>query len=176
MEGYIAQLILFAGNFAPRNWAFCHGQLISISQNQALFSIIGTIYGGDGVSTFALPDLRGRVPLGSGAGQGLSNTITGGRGGLETTTLLPANMPNIPVKVSSGNASQSVASPSVSIATTGVLDGRDFTSSLGFNTLTPDVELNSGTAGGSSTPVNNMQPYLGVNYIICLIGIYPSRS
>ncbi len=177
MEGYTGELKLFAGNFAPRNWAFCSGQLLPIASNNALFSILGTTYGGDGRITFALPDLRGRVPVSPGTGQGLSNVSQGQRLGSLTNTLATANLPNVPVRVSSANASQTAATAGASIATPGTGVGRAFTATEGFNTATPDVTLNAATAGGGNpTAINNMQPSLGVYYIVCLIGIYPSRS
>ena len=100
---------MFGGNFAPRGWALCDGALLSISQNQALFSILGTTYGGDGRTTFQLPDLRGRVAMHAGSGPGLTPRQLGQKAGTETNTLSNANLPNIPVKVSSGNATQAAA-------------------------------------------------------------------
>lgn len=93
MEGYIAQIILFAGTFAPRGWAFCQGQILSISQNTALFSLLGTTYGGNGQTTFALPDLRGRAPIGTGQGPGLSSISLGQMAGTENVTLLITQLP-----------------------------------------------------------------------------------
>lgn len=176
MEGYLGQLILFAGNFAPRNWAICQGQLLSIANYTALYSILGTTYGGDGRTTFALPDLKGRVPVGAGTGSGLGAIALGQRGGAMQNTLNSGNLPSVPVKVSSANASQNVADAGASIATPGTTSGRTFTPIEGFNKATPDIVLNPATAGGNSTPVNNMQPFTGLNYIICLNGLYPSRS
>ncbi|MBC3758354.1 phage tail protein [Hyunsoonleella sp. SJ7] len=177
MEPFIGQIIMFGGNFAPRGWALCDGQLLAISSNQALFSILGTTYGGDGRTTFALPDLRGRVAVHDGAGPGLSPKTLGQKGGSETNTLNNSNLPAIPLKVSSADATQSAATNGASIATPGKLDGRSFDPSNGFNTATPDITLNSASVqGGSSVPVNNMQPYQVVNYIIALQGVFPSRS
>ena len=176
MEPFIGEIIMFGGNFAPRGWALCDGALLSISQNQALFSILGTTYGGDGRTTFQLPDLRGRVAMHAGSGPGLTPRQLGQKAGTETNTLSNANLPNIPVKVSSGNATQAAATNGASIATPGTTSGRTFTGTDGFNTATPDVTLNAGTAGGNSTAVNNMQPFQCVNYIIALQGTYPSRN
>ncbi len=176
MDGYIGQLILFAGNFAPRNWAFCRGQLLAIAQNQALFSILGTTYGGDGRTTFALPDLQSRTALGTGNGAGLKNVALGEKAGVLQSTVQLANLPNIPVKVSSGNATQNAVTNGASIATPGTTAGRVFTATQGFNAATPDTALNPGTAGGNSIPMNTVSPYVGMNYIICLNGLYPSRS
>jgi len=176
MEPFIAEIIMFGGNFAPRGWAFCDGQLLSISQNTALFSLLGTTYGGDGRTTFGLPDLRGRVAMHPGNGPGLSNYRLGQKGGSETNTLNSNQLPNIPVKVSSGNATQTAATAGASIATPGTTSGRTFTATEGFNTASPDITLNNATAGGNSTPVNNIQPYECVNYIIALQGTFPSRN
>ena len=176
MNPFLGEIIMFGGNFAPRGWALCDGQLLPIAQYNALFSILGTTYGGDGRTTFALPDLRGRVPIHPGNGPGLSNKVRGQKGGSETNTLQLANLPNIPVHVSSANASQTAATAGASIATPGTTSGRTFTATEGFNTSSPNVALNNATAGGSSAAVNNMQPFGVVNYIIALQGVYPSRS
>jgi len=184
MEGTISEIRMFAGNFAPRNWAFCEGQLVQISTNTALFSLIGTIYGGDGRVTFALPDLRGRVPIGPGQGPGLSTHVLGERGGEETNTLTINQMPSHNhqglAKVSSGNATQTAATNGASIATPGTGSGRSFNATEGFNTASPDITLNAETVStasvGGSEKVNNLQPYLSTYYIICLTGIFPSRE
>ncbi|MEW4924615.1 tail fiber protein [Algibacter sp. 2305UL17-15] len=184
MEGTIGEVRIFAGNFAPRSWAFCDGQLIAVSQNTALFSILGTTYGGDGRTTFALPDLRGRAPIGPGTGPGLPTYRLGERGGISTnilnTTQIPSHTHTGVANVSSGNATQNSATSGASIATPGTGGGRNFTPTAGFNTSTPDVPLNAnsvvvGNTGGNQ-PVNNMQPFLASYYIICMFGVYPSRS
>ena len=176
MEGYIGELKLFAGNFAPRNWAFCNGQLIAVASNSALFSILGTTYGGDGQTSFALPDLRGRVPVSPGVGPGLSNIVQGQRMGSERNVIAPANLPQIPVKVSSANGNKATPAAGDSIAKAVENQGRSANELDSFNSATPDITLNAATAGGNSTPMNNIQPSLGVYYIVCLNGIYPSRS
>lgn len=176
MDPFLGEIIMFGGNFAPRGWALCDGQLLPISQYSALFSILGTTYGGDGRTTFALPDLRGRVSMHPGHGPGLSNRRLGEKGGSETNTLTSAQLPSVPVKVSSGNATQTAATAGSSIATPGTTSGRTFTATEGFNTSSPDITLNNGTAGGNSAAVNNIQPYECVNYIIALQGTFPSRS
>lgn len=184
MEGYIGQIMMFGGNFAPRNWAFCHGQLMSIAQNQATFSILGTAYGGDGRTTFGLPDLRGRVPLGEGAGPGLPTYSLGQRGGAYQTVLNQDNMAphsHAPaLHVSSANASQNVATAGATVATPGTVSGRSFVPTAGFNTATPDIAMNSGsissTPVGRGVPFNNMQPFQAMNYVICISGLYPSRN
>lgn len=171
-EYYIGEIRMFAGNFAPTGWAKCEGQLLSIAQNTALFSILGTTYGGDGQTTFALPDLRGRAPIHYGQGPGLSNYVIGQQGGTETTTLtvnnLPAHNHSINGIVEDGNS----ASPTGNFpAGTKLLDP-EYSNS---GTVTP---MNANMAGytGGNAPVNNMQPYLTVTYIIALYGIYPSQN
>lgn len=175
-EPFIGEIILFAGNFAPRGWALCQGQLMSIAQNTALFSILGTTYGGDGVTTFALPDLRGRVPLGQGQGPGLTPRVLGEESGSETVTLISTEIPAHNHQLLANTAAGSLPEP-----TNNVLAGVSDPNSGGlFNafeatantTLSP---LAIGVTGGSQ-PHNNMQPYLCLNYIIALVGIFPSRN
>ncbi len=177
MEGYLAQIIMFAGNFAPRSWAFCQGQILSIAQNTALFSLLGTTYGGNGQTTFALPDLQGRVPVGTGQGPGLSNIVLGEVGGTSTTTLSINNMPQ--------HNHSLVVNVAVSDTTAGSTEGDGkilgapasniFTAPGNASGNMGGVTNTVGIAGGSQ-PFNNMQPYLGMNYVICLEGIYPSRN
>lgn len=184
MDPFLGQIIMFGGNFAPRGWAYCDGQLLPIASYTALFSILGTTYGGDGRTTFALPDLRGRVAVHAGHGPGLSTRPLGQRGGAETTTMQSANLPPhnhaATLNVSSANATISAATANSTIATPGNSDGRSFTGTLGFNTSTPDTNLNgssvqTGNTGGG-VPFNNMQPFEVVHYIIALQGTFPSRS
>lgn len=167
-EPFIGQITLFAGNFAPRSWAFCDGQLLPISQNQALFSILGTTYGGDGRTTFALPDLRGRVPIHAGQGPGLSPMQLGQRAGSETNTLSVQQLPSHSHPLNSkeeGNSDSPV----------GTFIAGDGSNSFGSSA---DKQMSSTAVGavGGNQPVNNMQPYLAVNYIIALFGIFPSRN
>ena len=184
MEPLIGEIIMFGGNFAPRSWAFCDGQLLAISQNTALFSILGTTYGGDGRTTFGLPDLRGRVAIHPGNGPGLTSRRLGEKGGREKVTLTTAQMPAHKhvgaVKVSSADSDTSVATANASIGTPGAPVGRVFTGTLGFNSATPNILLNpdsvetTNTGGGQSH--DNMQPFQAVNYIIALTGTFPSRN
>jgi len=184
MDPFIGQLMLVGFNFAPVGWATCEGQLLAIASNTALFSLLGTTYGGDGRTTFGLPDLRGRVPAGRGNGPGLQSINWGQRSGTNTNTLNVTNLPShnhvANVNVSTANGSKAVAVAGDSIATSGVLSGRTFTQNESFNTSSPNVALanTSVTVGntGSNVAVNNMQPYLGMYWIIALVGIYPSRS
>ncbi|WP_371225816.1 phage tail protein [Roseovarius sp. 2305UL8-3] len=169
MEPFIAQIMLFGGNFAPRGWAFCDGQLLPISSNSSLFSILGTTYGGDGRTTFALPDLRSRVPMHAGHGPGLSSREIGDKVGVEEVTLSTAQMPP------HGHELNVLNAPADNDRPTGDLLAR---SSIYSATTTPTVALNpttiADTGGGQSH--ENMQPTLCINYIIALEGIFPSRS
>ena len=172
-EPFIAQVQIFAGSFAPRGWAFCDGQLLPIAQNTALFSLIGTTYGGDGRTTTALPNLRGRAPMHPGRGPGLTSRRLGQQGGTEMETLTAAQMAghNHNPMGSATAANQRVPTGHV-VATGG---GR------GTNLYQNDTTSNTvafrefGNAGGGGAH-NNMQPFLTLNYIIALIGLYPSRS
>ncbi len=171
MEGTIAQIILFGGNFAPRSWAFCEGQLLAISSNTALFSILGTIYGGDGRTTFGLPDLRGRVPIHPGSGPGLSSYRLGQKSGVENVTLLSTQIPSHNHTLMASNDAGTSSEPSnMLLANTGALDKE-----YGTGNLTPMNGQAISNSGGSQAHTN-MQPYLAVNFCICLQGIFPSRS
>lgn len=204
MEPMMASIMLFAGNYAPRNWAFCDGQLLPINQYSALFSLLGTTYGGDGRTTFGLPDLRGRVPLGPRQGPGLSNNYDeGAKGGVQTNILNIAQMPKhnhsatlegtqvgsvdiaIPVLLDSGNTPE----PGSDVV---LAKGEDPNSGAEINmystgpadsTLKPFPATVSLSGGGSVTigmtgnnqPINNMQPFTAINYIIALQGYFPLR-
>lgn len=164
---------MFGGNFAPRGWAFCNGQLLSIAANSALFSIIGTAYGGDGRTTFALPDLRGRVPLSPGQGPGLSHYAQGEKGGHETVTLQTSQIPshNHGLQGSSNQVDQ--ASPANGFLPSSPRGGANlYAGSIGTAQNMGNSITNTG-GGGSH---ENRQPYLGVYYIIALQGIFPSRG
>lgn len=179
MEGYIAEVRLFAGNFAPRGWALCNGQILSIAQNTALFSLLGTTFGGNGQTTFALPDLRGRMAISPGQGPGLPSYQLGEQSGEPTHTLIITEMPahnhtaqtQLRAKADGGTASNPGGNyPAASTARDNIYDPSTDTA------LNADAaQVTIGIAGGSQ-PHNNMPPYLGLNYIICLEGIYPSRS
>jgi microcystin-dependent protein len=174
-QPFIGEIRLFGGNFAPRNWAFCNGQLLSIAQNTALFSLLGTTYGGNGQTTFALPDLRGRVPLHSGQGPGLSPRTLGESSGTETVTLLASQMPAHNHGLAGFAGEGGSSSPENSFIAEPV-DGSGNVlpafSGIGNTSLNP---ASIGAAGGSQ-PHNNIQPYLCVNFIIALQGIFPSRN
>jgi len=180
MEPFLGQLMCVGFGFAPSGWATCEGQLLQISSNSALFSLLGTTFGGDGRTTFGLPDLRGRVPIGRGQGPGLPNYTWGAEGGTYQNILNVNQLPphDHPFLVSSANATQSAATGGSSIATPGVQSGRTFTPGYGFNSSTPNTVLNAASISntGSASAVNNMQPYVGMYWIIALVGLYPSRS
>ncbi|MEO8860332.1 MAG: tail fiber protein [Ginsengibacter sp.] len=173
MDPLLASLLIFAGNFAPRGWALCNGQLMAISQNQALFALLGTTYGGDGITNFALPDLRGRVPIHVGQGPGLTNYVIGQTGGTENTTLLASNLPPHTHPLIATFELGSTSDPTGAyLGNTGVLDRE-------YNISGTKVQMNAGAIGlssGNSQPFNNVQPYLTLTYIIALQGIFPSRN
>lgn len=179
MDGYIGQIVMFAGNFAPRGWAFCNGQLLSIAQNTALFSILGTTYGGNGQTTFGLPDLRGRLAISPGTGPGLSPYQLGESGGIENVTLLVNEMPshthtaNGTIQAKNGQPDESNPGNMVPASLTNGTEGYADSSNTTMKSGGVNVTLNP--AGGNQ-PHSNIQPYLCVNYIICLYGIYPSRN
>lgn len=179
MEGTIAEIRLFAGNFAPRSWAFCQGQILSIAQNTALFSLLGTTYGGNGQTTFALPDFRGRVAVGTGQGPGLPNINLGELAGSPTHTLIITEMPahNHTVSLGAHNADlANQSNPTGNVLGVGQVPGGqsvNMYSNAGANT---NLAPTASSISGGSQPHNIMQPYLGMNYIICLEGIYPSRN
>jgi microcystin-dependent protein len=189
-EQFISTILIWPPNFAPSGWALCAGQLLSISQNTALFSLLGTTYGGDGQSTFGLPDLRGRIPIGAGQGPGLSPYTLGQTGGSETVTLttatlaahthsatpsLSASAPGVTTKGTTHEPSPSVAlaAPVEQGASVRIYSDQKPTQQLAPGTVTGSISV--GPAGGGQ-PHENRQPFLTLNYIIALQGIYPSRA
>ena len=172
VETFLGEIRMFAGNFAPKGWAFCQGQLLLIAQNQALFSLLGTTYGGNGTTTFALPDLRGRVPVGFGQGPGLSNKYLGQQFGTETVTLTTAQMPAHSHTVNAVTTEGNQNLPTNSLpANTKALD-KEY-SDANANTTMKATMVNP---TGGNQPFGVTQPSLGVNFIIALQGIYPSRN
>lgn len=169
-EPFIAEIRIFAGNFAPRGWAFCNGQLLPIAQNTALFSLIGTTYGGDGRTTTALPDLQGRAAMHPGRGPGLTDRRLGQKGGVEMVTLSEAQMPS--------HTHAMMANPNPGEAP-GPGSGNALARSVGGAVYGPANNLVSlaplPSAGGGQAH-DNVQPYLAINFIIALVGLYPSRS
>jgi microcystin-dependent protein len=192
MDAYLSTILIWPPNFAPLGWALCAGQLLSVSQNAALFSLIGTYYGGDGISNFGLPNLQGRVPVGVGQGAGLSPYTVGQLGGTENVTLTSNNLAShthsatpaglsasVPAVTTVGTTNQ--ASPSVALAAptdaarnpVNIYGSGTPTQTLASGTVTGSITV--GPAGGNQ-PHPNLQPYLALNYIIALQGIYPSRG
>lgn len=167
---YVGEIRLFAGNFAPNGWAFCDGQILSIAENEVLFNLIGTLYGGDGQSTFALPDMRGRVPMHQGS-NGQSNYLAGQNGGVENVTLTAAQMPAHTHGLRASTQAAKAADDSTNA----------FGSSTSANyygagtpTLTMDAGMLSNIGGGLVH--NNMGPFTALNFIISLFGVYPTQN
>lgn len=182
MEGTLANVTLFAGNFAPRMWAICDGTLLNISTNTALFALIGTTYGGNGQTTFALPDLRGRVPVGTGNGAGLSSYIAGQASGTETNTMLYSNLPPhihaavVSIRMPVNNSTANMDAPENAVyAPAGTVNMYNPTAGTNQNFGALNVTANLQVTGGGS-PIPNMMPYTAMNYVICTQGIFPSRS
>jgi microcystin-dependent protein len=175
-EPFIGQIILFAGNFAPRGWAFCEGQLLPIAQNTALFSILGTTYGGNGQTTFALPDLRGRVPMQPGNGPGLTPHSLGEASGSETVTLLSTQIPAHTHALGAHGGQADASSPDGAVPAVAVDPNTQQPLNLYSATVTTTMAPTAVGIAGGSQPHQNMQPYLCLNFIIALEGIFPSRS
>ena len=196
MEPFIALITMFGGNFAPRGWNMCLNQQLSIAQNSALFSLLGTTFGGDGQTTFALPDLRGRVPVGTGQGSGLPNFSLGEIGGTTTITLTITQMP-AHNHTANGNGLVVSQSASTAAATTNIpgntlvpaklptIGGGPSASAInGYAPQDNSTNLASSQVSGTlvtniaggSQPFSLMQPYIAMNYIIAMEGIYPSRN
>lgn len=164
-QPFIGEIRLFGGNFAPVGWAFCNGQLLSISQNTALFTLIGTTYGGDGQTTFALPDLRGRLPVHQGGGFTIGQT-----GGAEQVTLTTNQVPAHGHAISATSTDGTSADPTN--ATWGESDART------YSTSAPDATMHASALGaaGSGQPHDNMMPFATLNFIIALEGVFPSQN
>ena len=176
-QAYLGAIFLFAGNFNPRGFMLCQGQLLSIAQNTALFSILGTTYGGNGQTTFALPDLRGRVPVGQGAGPGLTPVQLGEVQGQQNVTILTSNMPAHNHLVNTSSQPAAAAAPGNSyLANSG--NAQSGGVPVYISNVAPDSTLNpqSVSVVGNSVPINVLNPSVGLNYIIAVQGIFPSRN
>jgi microcystin-dependent protein len=172
-EPFVGEIRMFAGNFAPRSWAFCDGQLLAVSQNDALFSLFGTIYGGDGRTTFGLPDLRGRVPIHHGQGPGLSNRRLGTKSGNEKETLIANEVAPHTHTLTAGTTAASDTNPAGNI--TGTSTG---TSLYGPDGTAPAEGMNSQAVKdtGGNRSHSNIMPFLCIHFIVALLGVYPSRT
>jgi microcystin-dependent protein len=195
MDPYLAEIRIFSGTFEPLGWKFCQGQSLPIASYDALFTLLGTSFGGDGVTTFNLPDLRGRVPVHPGQGPGLTGINEGEMGGSETQSLTLQSMPthnhgavvtmstaSITMKVSTDPPSQGTATAGASLCVRG---GTSTNLVNTFKVVEPDTAMNtasvssvnvSNSVAGSSQPHENMQPWIAMNYMIAVEGIYPSQS
>ena len=172
-DPFIAEIRIFAGNFAPRSWAFCNGTLLQIAQNTALFSLIGTTYGGDGRTTTALPNLKGRAPMHPGRGPGLTSRRLGERGGTETVTLSEAQMPNHTHTLQAALSRGGTGSPAGNALNRSVGE-MAYQTDTASNLVSMASQMAANTGGSQS--YTNMQPYLALNFIIALQGVFPSRS
>jgi len=170
-EPFVGEIRMFAGNFAPRSWAFCDGQLLAVSQNDALFSLLGTIYGGDGRTTFGLPDMRGRIPLHEGTGPGLSARQLGSKSGGENVTLTTNQLANHSHDFFANTQPATAAAPQGKVVADGV--GVSFLNPTDQNT---DLASTTIMDVGGSRSHTNLMPTLCVHFIIALFGIYPSRQ
>ena len=180
MEGYIAVVTMVAYDFAPRNWAYCNGQILPIAQNQALFSLLGTTYGGNGVTTFALPNLQSRVPVGVGQGPGMSNYVLGQQSGTENETMdineMPVHTHNGPVNLALGASTAGGVSTNSEGKFIGSGMANSFSTTSNADFIAPTYSGITLSNAGSSQPYSLLSPYLAVNYVICLYGIFPSRN
>lgn len=170
-DPYTGEIRMFAGSFAPVGWAMCDGQLLAVSQNDALFSLFGTTYGGDGRTTFGLPDLRGRVPIHTGTGPGLTPRALGSAGGAEAVTVTTDQLPSHTHQMQASDDTNVVADPS------GAVLGHPVNNVYRSPFGTPNFELDKSTLGqaGGGSSHSNLAPTLCVNFIVALYGIYPSR-
>lgn len=179
MEGTLAEIRMFAGNFAPRGWQLCNGQLLSIAQWTAVFALVGTTYGGNGQTTFAVPDFRGRMALGTGTGPGLPSVQLGEMAGVENTTLLTTNLPLHNHTISGTLNMQAAGDGALGTdpANRYVGPGSFYSGATDdLMTMAPLTgSLSTGITGGSQ-PFSNRMPYTGINFIFCVEGIFPSRD
>ena len=174
MDAFLGEIRIFTGSYEPTGWMFCNGQTIPISQNTALFSLLGTNYGGDGKSTFALPNLQGRMPLhaGSGPGPGLTQRLVGETDGSDSVALVKSQLPTHSHALM-GTASATASVPDATVSLANTADG-----SKAYNAVNPHAKMGSQTllAAGAGAPHNNLQPYLALNFIIAVQGIFPPRA
>lgn len=173
-DPFVAEIRIFGFNFAPTGWAFCDGQLLPISQNTALFALVGTYYGGDGKSTFALPNMQGSVPIDQGSSAGTSDYVIGQTGGSPFVTLITSEMPvhTHQMMASIENGSQGTLAPGVTLCSS--VNGSIYQTNTSSNLVTMNPQTLS--IAGGSLPHNNMMPYLTLNFCIALQGVFPARN
>ena len=181
MDPLLAMIFAFGSNFAPQGYLFCSGQLLAIASNTAVFSLLGTTYGGNGTTNFALPDLRGRAPIGQGQGPGLNNYVLGQAAGTETVSILISNLPSHTHAFNVNNAAGTTGIPGTTTylskgPSTG--SGPNATVLDIYTTAAPNTTLAANAVGltGSSVPMSNLQPYLAISYVIAMFGIFPTRN
>jgi microcystin-dependent protein len=175
---FVAEIKMFAGNFAPTGYALTNGQLLPISQNTALFSLLGTMYGGDGKSTFGLPDLQGSIPLQQGQGSGLQQWFQGEMQGSDFITLIQSEMPIHTHSLQAVNTNANVPNPDQAVLARGNYDTGTQAGAVAFyQTAAPNTNMNLQSIGiaGGSLPHNNLMPYLTITYLIALQGVFPAR-
>jgi len=177
-DAFVGEIRIFAGDFAPRNWAFCNGQRIDIQDNSALYSVLGLTYGGIEKSYFLLPNLNDRVPLHSGKGDGLTLRKLGAVGGFESVTLDHSSMPSHSHSPQAFAGTGESHVPNSNVAAEYIIAGRTEEPKPLYSATPSDSRMNRDAIGsiGGNQPHNNMQPYLAMNYIICIIGRFPTRN
>jgi microcystin-dependent protein len=178
-DPFVAEIRIFPFNFAPKSWAFCNGQLLPLSQNTALFSLLGTTYGGNGTSNFALPNLQGNAPMEQGQGPGLTLRDLGETGGSQTVTIIDSEMPAHSHTFNANNGAGQNPNPGGEYFAEGVwLSGNNRNTVQMYTTNAPNVMMNpmAVSPAGSGLPHNNMMPYLTLNFCIALSGVYPPRT
>ena len=175
---YLGEIKLFGGNFQIRGWAYCNGQLLSIAQNNALYALLGTIYGGDGVNTFALPNLQSRIALHQGTGPGLTTRTIGEASGSESVTLLQAQLPSHTHQAIATTVAGTASAPANALPAKPTLTGSEFLYLSGSATPTTDAPPapSSVSSAGGNQPHDNIQPILALNYLIALEGVFPSQN
>jgi microcystin-dependent protein len=178
MENYVGELRIFAGNYAPQGWHLCDGSLLPINEYEALYTLLGTAFGGNGQTTFGLPDLRGRVPIHNGTGRALTQVTLGQLAGTEKVTLTAANLPAHSHTLMATAAAGTVSSPAGAVVATATKPVYVTNATPPSDTLPTPVAMNGASVSlaGGTTPVSIIQPSTVVNYIIAIVGIYPSQN
>lgn len=174
-DAYAGEIRMFGGDYAPPGWHKCDGTLLSVSTYQVLFSLLGTTYGGDGVKTFGIPDLRGRIPVGQGQGPGLTNRVMGQAFGSETVALTQDQLPGHTHSFAASKANASLSSPANAFCGAQTDNDRIYTEAKSSNALAATAAATVSSEGASQAH-NNLMPSLGITYIICLEGLYPTRN